>query len=248
VRDPTTIHLDEAIVHIVNPRGAGLVLSDVPLALTGNLQLGQYFRNHIRNSLQNTGIRAARFVRLEAGAPSGLIASLLAGHTDLVHTSRTLAEQLYTILERDHRTKGSVLAVCLYRADNYPGQRFLALLKVDPSAVFRYRHGTNARGRYVDLELDAEALTQENLQKSAFVQALRPRHEDYDMMLLDTQVKDGQRRDIAKYFAVQYLKAEDSFDDRRRTETLYTVLASAHNQLRDSLTQQENEDLDEARS
>ncbi len=230
----------------MNPRGpGGLVLSDLPLSLAVNSPLSDYLAGHIRNALRNTGVRAAQFATIESGEPSGLCASILDGTADLVQASQILAEQLHAILEKDRRTKGSVLAVCRYDADNYPGVRFLALLKIDPSDVFRHRITETAGKKRVDLELDAEALTQENLQKCAFVQPLEPRHEVFDMMLLDTQVREGPRRDVAKYFATDFLKTVEAFDSYQRTRKLYKLLTSAHNQLRKVLSPQENEDLDD---
>lgn len=244
MRDANPVYLDEAILHIVNPQGVGLVLSEVSLILADNRHLDEYLTRHISNSLQDPRTRAARFEEIGTKTPSGLCAGLLDDSIDLVQGSQELAQHLYAILEKDRRTKGAVLAVCLYRADNYPNIRFMALLKVDPSEVFRHRVSSDSRGnKYIDLELDTEAFTHESLQKCAFVQPLHPRPE-YDMMLLDTQVRNRQRRDYADYFGEQFLGAMQYFDDRRRTEELYKSLVSARNQLQDELSDRERGDLD----
>jgi hypothetical protein len=94
---------------------------------------------------------------------------------------------------------GKHLAVCLYRAENqHSVSRYLALLSIEPSEVFRHKKEHDPQGNlYVNYEIETEIMptTREKLQKCAFIQGLEPRP-DYDMMMLDRQKREG----VAKFF------------------------------------------------
>lgn len=250
MRYTTDIRLDELIVHIVDPRRPdGLVLSERTLPLDGNERLIDYFVTHIQNSLQDPAARAANFVELDDQAASGVCQALLEGTLSLIEGSRRLAERLYQIIARDRRISAGDLAVGFYRAGNRPHiPRYLALLKIDPSEVFRHTTARDPQGNlYVSFEIETDVLptTRERLQKSAFIQPLDPRPE-YDMMLLDRQVRPPVPLPVARFFAEDFLGAELALDARQRTHRLYTSVVSAHNQLRPELTPQEDEALHEA--
>ena len=132
---------------------------------------------------------------------------------------------MYGILEQDRRTKGADLAVCFYRAENIADTRFLALLKIDPSEVFQHQIAEDEQGRqFVTYVVEPRAFTNERLQKCAFIRPLAPRHNDYDMILLDRQVSDIRKQDVAQYFARDFLDSENAYDDYERTEGLYRTL------------------------
>lgn len=240
MRDCKNIQVDETVIHIVNPRGMGFVPSEIHLPLHGNEKLRDYFTNHIRASIHEATATAARFRNLNSEATSGLCAGLFDGTVDFIDGTTKIASILYGILEQDERTKGADLAICFYRAENYPNHRFLALLKIDPSQVFQHEIQEDEHGReFVNFVLQPQAFTREKLQKCAFIRPLEPRHSVYDMILLDKQV-----RDVAKYFARDFLDAEDAYDAKERTERLYKSLVRAQNKLRTELTPAERVTLD----
>jgi hypothetical protein len=150
-------------------------------------------------------------------------------------------------MSKDRRISTGDLVVCFYEAENTPNARYLALLKIDPSRVFRHTTKTDAQGRtYVGFEVESEAMptVRERLQKCAFIRPLAPRP-DYDMLLLDRQA--GMARDVAKFFAEDFLGVDSAFDARMRTNLLYRSLVSARNQLTpDVISRQEQADLDDA--
>jgi hypothetical protein len=250
MRYATDIQLDQLIVHILDPwRPDGFVLSERTLPLDSNQRLANYFAAHIQNSLQDSGARAARFVTLDDSAASGICTALLDGRLDLVEGSRQLAERLYGIIARDQRISAGDLAVGFYRAGNRPHvPHYLALLKIDPSEVFRHKTERDPQGNlYVSFEIETNVMptTREKIQKCAFVQPLDPRPE-YDMMLLDRQVRPTVPVPVARFFAEDFLGAQLALDPRQRTDRLYRSLVSAHNQLRPVLRPQEDESLRQA--
>jgi hypothetical protein len=239
MRYATDIQLDQLVAHILNPwQPNGYVRSERLLPLDENQPLVDYFVGHIQNSLRDSAARAASFVALGGNATSGIIQAMLDGGLDLVMGSRELAERLYNIIARDERISAGDLVVGFYRAGNRPHvPRYLALLKLDPSEAFRHRTDRDAQGNlYVNFEIETNVMptTREKLQKCAFVQPLDPRPE-YDMMLLDRQVRPSEPWPVARFFAMEFLGAQPTLDARQRTDRLYTGLLSAHNQLRPEL-------------
>jgi hypothetical protein len=245
MRNPGSVELGDVIVHILDPRGRGFVASERTLPLTDDLKA--YFATHVRNSLEDVSAKAATFKAIDDQAVSGVCDRLLKGQTDLVTGSGTLARRLYAIMSSDRRISPGDLVVCFYEAANTPDVRHLALLKIDPSQVFRHTTKTDAQGRtYVAFEVETEAMptVRERLQKCAFIRPLDPRP-DYDMLLLDRQA--GMARDVAKFFAEDFLGVDPAFDARMRTNLLYRSLVSARNQLTpDAISRQEQADLDDA--
>jgi hypothetical protein len=247
MREATNIHLDQLIVHILDPgRPNGFVLSECTIPQKGNQPVMDYFATHIQNSLKDPTAKAACFVAMNDKAVSGICKALLEDRLDLVDGSRRLAQQLYDIIKSDKRIKACDLAVCFYRAASPDSVlRYLALLKIDPSEVFRHKTKHDPQGnQYVNFEIEAEVMptTRERLQKCAFVQQLEPRS-DYDMMLLDRQTRE---EGVAKFFITDFLDAKLALDTQHRTDLLYKGLISAYNQIHPKLQPHEAESLRQA--
>ncbi|HID61543.1 MAG TPA: nucleoid-associated protein [Anaerolineae bacterium] len=246
MRYATGIHIDELVVHILDHRsGNQPILSETPCPLAGREQLTTYFTAHIENSLADPSARAARFVSLDPAATAGLCQALLEGRLDLVTGSRELATRLFGVMKGNPRISPGDLAVCFYRAETHPNARYLGLLKLDPSTVFRHKTERDTQGRlFVNFELQPDALptTREKLQKCAFIRPLEPRLE-YDMILLDRQARERVARPVAEFFAKGFLGCEWALDNRERTDRLYKGLLSACNRLRPQLSPAEEERL-----
>jgi nucleoid-associated protein YejK len=245
MRNPGTVELGDVIVHMLNPRNGGLVTSQRTLPMSDELKT--YFATHIRNSLEDGSAKAATFRGIDEEDVSGVCHGLLEGSIDLVSGSQELARRLYAIMSRDRRISAGDLVVCFYEAANYAGVRYLGLLKIDPSQVFRHTTKTDEEGRkYVGFEVETEAMptVRERLQKCAFVRPLDPRP-DYDTLLLDRQA--GVEREVAKFFADDFLGADLAFDARMRTRIFYRSAVSARNQLYpERISEQEQAKLDDA--
>ena len=251
MRDAVNISIQELILHILDPQGQGLVLSSIAIPLAGNEALVDYFSGHILASLKDSGIKAARFRNINPEQPSGVCRGLLRGEMSLVDGSRLLAQELYGLLERDQRITAGDLAVCFFKADNYPYTRFLGIMKVDPSQIFSHVVRQDKKGNtYVSFETNSQAFTSERLQKCAFIQPLEPRHPEFDMLLLDRQRKavesrPGAANAIAQFFSESFLDAQEALDAHKLTDQVYRSLVNAENKVRSRLTDEENENLQE---
>lgn len=247
MRDITSVTIDELILHILDPQGQGLVLSSIPLPLQDNPNLLGYFNRHILNSLRDRGIKAAKFRNINPEQPSGVCRDLLRGELDMVQGSQHLARALYGIMEEDRRITPGDLGVCSFRADNYPYTQFLAILKIDPSQIFQHVIKEDRQGNtYVSFEAVPQAFTEERLQKCAFIQPLDPRHPEYDMLLLDRQRWDSEEGRIARFFSEMFLDAVETYDSRKYTESLYKSLVGAQNSVRERLSEEEEDQLEDS--
>ncbi len=245
MRDITGIKIDELIIHILDPQGQGLVLSDVVLPIAGNQTLSDYFSNHILNTLKEPSTKAARFRNLNPDQPSGACRGLLRKELNLVEGSQLLAKAIYGILDRDHRITAGDLAICLFQADKYPYTRFLAILKIDPSQIFSHVLRKDAHGKnYVAFEPVSSAFTNERLQKCAVIQPLEPRHPEFDMLLLDRQGRGAENSAVARFFSESFLDAVEVFDARKYTQNLSKSLVGAQNRVRERLSPVEEQNLD----
>ena len=247
MRYAADIQFQQLVVHILAPwHPSGLVLSETTCPLTDNPLLVEYFTSHIENSLGDQATKAAKFKEIATETTAGMCQGVLDGSLDLVEGSRQLAGWLYDIMARNRAIKAGDLAVCLFRAGNRPEiPRYLALLKLDPSAVLRHVTQRDAQDKlFVSFEVQQDVLptTRERLQKCAFVQPLAPRP-DYDMMLLDRQVGRREERAVAKFFAEDFLNCEMALDARQRTHHFYVGALNAYSTLRPQLDPEEDEAL-----
>ncbi len=236
MRDATNLTIRELIIHILDPQGQGLILSNIAVPLENSPALVDYFCNHIQTSLKDPGIKSTRFRNINPEQPSGICRGILRGDIPLVEGSHRLAQELYVILERDRRITSGDMALCLFQAENYPYTRFLGIMKVDPAQIFHHVILQNKRGdTYVSFETLSQAFTSERLQKCAFIQPLEPRHPEFDMLLLDRQQRIAENGSIARFFSETFLDAEEAYDARKMTGIVYRGLVNAENRVRQRL-------------
>jgi len=239
---------EEVIIHIMEPGGDGLVLSSKKISLHEKPKLIEYFVNHIKRSLNDSQNRAAKFPAITPGEVSGICQDLLNGRIDLIPGSQELATLLYTAMSEAKQRYPTIssgdLAVCFYQAENYPGRKFLALLKIDPSEVYQRKTTHDRNGRvYVQLTLQEDALpSNERLQKCAFI-GTHDQVGEYHIVLLDRQAGLTRTKHVAKYFAEDFMKAELAFDNALLTTVLYRELMKTHQRLRPSLSENDSQQL-----
>jgi nucleoid-associated protein YejK len=164
MRDSTGIKLEQLIVHVINSRQTnGLFLSErcIPLDRAGDLtqRLIDYFAKHIENSLQDSATKAARFKTetFNDGEVPQICQKVLHDGLDLVLGSKKVAECLKDIIDKDRRIALGNLVMCTYQAANYGEQKFIALMKIDPSDVFHQKIETDERNQeYVSFEIEKD--------------------------------------------------------------------------------------------
>jgi hypothetical protein len=237
MRDITGIELISVIVHIFSPRVddevkrvPGWIMSDEPMDLTQNQPACDFVKVHIRNVLADQNLRPAKFTDLAPDRPGHMTDQLIKKPDQLIPLSQKLAKALFDIMERDRRTSICDLAVCLFTAGNYPGQRFVALLKLDPSTVFHNQVNIVNGKQVVNLVIQNLAFTTERLQKAALIQGYDDK-KPYDLLLLDTQVSAERATGVAIYFRKTFLGCELVYDSTQLTGDLWNAFIESENQL-----------------
>ena len=231
------IHVELAAMQVVYPRQRRLRLTQAPLDLDDEVR--RFLEDHVRAGLRDPSAIAANFVVLGDERASGTFDKMLHGTADFVDQSGRLARLLYEASEHDDRVSDGTVALlrCLSTTTS-----FVALLKLDPSDRFRTVEDTDADGRERNrLELDKGLLpgANERLQKAVFVRSVDG--PGYDMLLVDRQ-RPGEV--ISRFFIQDFLGAEATLDDTKRTEALYRALTDTKNDISSKLTAGELSRLD----
>lgn len=247
MREIEKLRLHGAILHQVEPGPSGLKLSGRELPLDSSPDLADFLAGHILNGLRDSQTKAARWPRSASDDVRATCEALLGGTVDLVTASRRLATALHLAIGDDRRIARGALAVATYcdaSRSERDAERFVALVKLDPSGVFRPEWRTDDRGTtyLTATELpDALPTLREKLQKCAFVRETRPA-DRYSLLVLDRQVADIS----AKFFMEGFLRAEAAFDDKALTEGLYRAVVTARRRLEDTLSLDRLMGLDDA--
>ena len=224
-------------------------MSGRELPLGDSPKLAEFVAGHIQNGLRDSQTRAAKWPAQVASAEvPATCQALLDGTLDLITASQRLATALHGAIGDDRRIARGALAVALYRdatAGDLDAEHYVAMVKLDPSDVFRPEWHTDENGTsYLSVsELpDALPTLRERLQKCAFVQRRRP-GENYHLLVLDRQVPDVSARFFMEGFLGAevafdnmegFLGAEVAFDNKALTEGLYMAIDQARGKLQDS--------------
>ena len=95
---------------------------------------------------------------------------------------------------------------------------YLSLLTIEPNDVYKNKVYYIEDKRVIGLDLIEDVITEKELYKCAFIQNLdeEKRFDDYDLIILEPQ-----RKNISKFLLDKFLDAEESLDDKKRTEKFY---------------------------
>lgn len=240
MRDLSSVEVSEAIVHILEPKSGNVVFSERSIPMASNPVLSQYFAKHIKLSIQDQAAKAARFPERNPEKPSGICHNMFKGGPHFVTGSQLLSEQLCEVMEADDRIADGNLVVCLYKDVTEPADKYMALIKLDPVGAFRNVEITDKKTgkKYVDLQIDPFVFPRDTniLQKGAYIGRTADR-KDYQILFVDKQLKRGE---IAKFFYQDFLGAAFVWDSAELTRLLYKCLIEALNNLRPSLTANED--------
>lgn len=237
MRQIEKVRLERAILHQVEAGAGGLRMSSRELPLGDSPKLTEFLAGHISNGLKDSQTRAAKWQdQPGTNRVREACQSLLQGTRDLVPASQELATALHDAIGDDQRIAPGALAVGIYRdaaASELHDEHFAALVKLDPSDVFRPEWRTDSGGMsyLVVSELpDVLPTLRERLQKCAFARLWRP-EDGYHLLVLDRQVPDVS----AKFFMDGFLGAEVAFDDKALTTSLYRAVNAVRERLQTSL-------------
>ncbi len=224
---PTVIYIERAILHIVDHETyPAPQLSDLDLLLTPPVR--GFLTRQIMEGREHRNSRTAKFADpppKDEPSLHEMCDTILDDPQAFVAQSRRIAEHLFKHLSG--RTSPGDLVVCTFCevegsqesvdqavadgtiADLAVGDRWLAMLKMDPSDAFVHeRREENGQWRVVLRRIEEAIASGQELQKCAFVlpPALREKR-NYHLKVLDQQNRRyGVRESVASFFSDKFLQ------------------------------------------
>jgi 37-kD nucleoid-associated bacterial protein len=229
MRDAKDVRVERAIVHIVNHRdNKEPTLSEAELPLRGHGPLRKYFSQQVQNALVDVWTGAVSFSSDGTQTAIQECFRILNDGRRLVPSSQELARLLFAAMKTHGRVVPGSLAVCLYKASNYPGTRFLALIKIDPGRGLVQTIDEQDGKRIVSFERVRNVMpsAREKLHKAALIPP-KGSQKKFDLLLLDRQTKAI----AAEFFADTFLNTITTTHPRATTEDVYSVMQNVHNDL-----------------
>ena len=238
MRNYDQITVQRGAVHVVNPRQAHLGLTEAELDLGHGVD--EFLAGHVSRGLVDPKATAAQFVDGAHDGAAHACQAILDERTGFVTHTAALATQLYNASEQDDRVSDGTVAVLACTSSQ---ERFVAIVKLDPSNGYRAVEDTDSEGKArVRLVVEPDILpsVRERVQKCAFVRATKG--DDMHMLLVDRQ----RRGDVvSRFFIEDFLGAEPVFDSTARTKALYRALTNGRNDVSVELTVPELARLDQ---
>ena len=223
------IRIDRAILHIVDHEtSAEPQLSDLDLLLTPPVRA--FLTRHIAASREHKNSRTALFVDPPPEDEPSLREMCDAIFDDpdaFVNQSQRIATHLFHHLSG--RTSPGDLVVCTFveaSADPESGDRWVAMLKMDPSDAFVHeRQQENGQWRAVLRRIEEAISSGQELQKCAFVlpHALREAR-GHHLKVLDQQNRRyGVRESVASFFSEGFLQCRIPLNRAEQTAKFVRV-------------------------
>lgn len=195
------IHINKAILHIINAPNSHFNSELLPKS---NSKFNAFLINHIKSSARRMGRKAANFLNPENNSSCVCFNSMFDSDQAFIDYSIKLAKRL-NIICRDGGFGPYDLIFCEYQ--NNSGEKYIAALLLEFSIGFF--HEINDTAALIK-QLTVLASSNSGLKKCALVQKYNP-NSDYNIVIND--------KNNADFFISAFLKAEESMDNRKSTQT-----------------------------
>ena len=220
---PEQLTLHDLIIHKVDhlnftkPR-----LSDLKSPISEAVDM--YLRDQIVLNREHEFSRIGVFTATPpADKPSmkQLCDDLLTANGNFVAQSQEIAKHLFASINNDQRIHAGDLVVCTFSEPK--GERWLALLKMDPQDSFVAVEEKVGDKRRLILKQVRDVMPIGELQKCAFIlpKSLRRKR---DLIVLDQQHAGyGSRRAVATFFSRDFLQCEIGLNEREMTQAFIST-------------------------
>ena len=198
---------------------------------------------HIEKSLADNAARTACFIR-EGENASQILESAVATiryNRDFVDNTKKIVTRLKAV-SHTNTSSGTVL-FCKYKAANYSGQSFLAILKLDPTIGFQKKEIKDKGKTFIQLNKVEDLIpsAKVRLLKCAFIRYRKVKKaadfKDFDMVVLDRQ----QPNEPAEYFSTKFLGARWFKESKVLTREFIYGATDALDQVREDIGRSKSE-------
>ena len=226
------IHVDRAIVHVIDHlRDEAPVSSDYEIPLTVRPKLREYFEGQVEKAEHAKTAYPARFEPAPSnGVPAVCYRMMESPEEHFVDASKQLARTLFAATGGNASISVGSLVCCLYSATNFPGLRFLGVIKIDLTEVLIQEVETDSKGHTTvtfSVHDDALPTLGAELLKAALIRPRSEKETEAELLLLDTQLKG----EPAEFFTAKFLHATPILNRRQETRKLYSDLQRAKGKL-----------------
>lgn len=212
MRTVKEVEIMEAIVHKLDNTKDSPTLSDFSLDISDNDK--NFIGTHIVRSLQDVGIRAARF-KSGKNLMKELSDGILDNSETFVESSKNIASHLFGIMKSNKNISSADIIVCYYQGNS---KIYLTVLKLDYQSTHISEVKFLEDGKVKIVMSDKGTSlpgVKQKLQKCVFFQR-SSENSEYDLMLIDKQSR-GEQEKVANFFANNFLNCELSSNDYTRT-------------------------------
>jgi len=212
MRTVKEVEIIEAIVHKLDNTKDSPILSDFLLDISDNDK--KFIGTHIVRSLQDVGIRAARF-KTGKNLMKELSDAILDNSDTFVESSKDIASHLFGIMKSNKNISSADIIVCHYQGNC---KSYLTVLKLDYQSTHISEVKLLEDGKVKIVMSDKGTSlpgVKQKLQKCVFFQR-SSENSEYDLMLIDKQSR-GEQEKVANFFANNFLNCELSSNDYTRT-------------------------------
>ena len=182
-------------------------------------EVADFLKNHIVLNREHNLARSATFLDgAEANAGMKAICDdLLKPRGRFVPQSQKIAHDLFASMKSDKRIHPGDLIVCTFSVNG--GDKWLALLKLDPQDSFISEEQQIDGKRCRVLKKVPQVLPSGELQKCAFVLPPSLRDRQRDLIVLDLQTaRYGAWRQVASFFSRDFLQCKVGLNDYEMTK------------------------------
>lgn len=214
MRHIESVHVNRAVVHVLDKRLEEPFLAQTELQLTEDLH--EFFMKHLLRTLRSAEGEKARFVG--EGATKLLIRKLFDKPDTFLDCTQEMARRLFAIMRPLESISGGDLALVQFQAGE---GRYLGILKLDYRKS--YQHEIEHRNEQFDVTLKtldiALPLTTQQLTACAVIKE-DATDDSYDLLMVEKPTGE----DCPRYFMNRFLGADRVLDKRDHTRLFRKVV------------------------
>lgn len=185
------IIIKEVVLHVLDNSLSEPVLNNYKMEL--NEELYKFVLGHIERILKDDNLKYALFKSKDSEVKK-LSQDFLNGMTDIVSTSKGIAEQLFETMKNDLNISSGDLLIVSFDTEYGP---MLGIIKLDYIKQYTHKIDSNIGIKIMSIATGLPAT--KKVQKAAFIKPIN-HGQDYNLLVLDKMAKDTDNNDFLNKF------------------------------------------------